>query len=198
MLRECQLYNLHTIGPDEKPPATYPYGNHRRIDYMLGTSMVQETIRRAGYLAYNEGIHSKHRGLFVDFDFQALLGQVDTITQHASRRLKSDDPVSTEKYLAVFKEYVAEHNVRERLDALSLVAHAIPCHQPAAKRALMPLTEMSRALCYLRKKQRKGPLGNMCGPQNFENMVCSLGTGGFVFVNLSAGDNFATRGIAAN
>ena len=44
VLRECQLYDLHTIGPNDKPPATYPYGNHRRIDYMLGTSMVKETI----------------------------------------------------------------------------------------------------------------------------------------------------------
>ena len=45
VLRECQLYDLHTIGPsDDKPPATYPYGNHRRIDYMLGMSMVKETI----------------------------------------------------------------------------------------------------------------------------------------------------------
>ena len=106
MLRECQLYDLHTIGPDDKPPETYPYGNYRRIDYMLGTSMVQETIHRAGYLVYNDGIHSKHRGLFVDFDFQALLGQVDTITPHANRRLKSEDPVTTENYLEVFKEYV--------------------------------------------------------------------------------------------
>jgi len=65
VLRECQLYDLHTIGPNDKPPATYPYGNHRRIDYMLATSMVKETICCAGYLVYNDGIHSKHRGLFL-------------------------------------------------------------------------------------------------------------------------------------
>jgi hypothetical protein len=64
VLRECQLYDLHTIGPDDNPPATYPYGNHRRIDYMLGMSMVKETVRQAGYLAYNDCIHSKYRGLF--------------------------------------------------------------------------------------------------------------------------------------
>ena len=111
VLRECQLYDLHTIGPDDKPPATYPYGNHCRIDYMLGTSMVKETVHQAGYLAYNDGIHSKHRGLFLDFDFQAFLGQVDTITPHANRRLKSEDPVTTDKYLEVLKKYVEEHNV---------------------------------------------------------------------------------------
>ena len=61
-----------------------------------------------------------------DFDFQALLGQVDTIAPHANRRLKSEDPVTTEKYLEVLKEYVAEHNVQERLDALSLVAYTMP------------------------------------------------------------------------
>jgi hypothetical protein len=93
---------------------------------MLGTSMVKETVRRAWYLAYNDGIHSKHRGLFLDFEFQALLGQVDTITPPANRRLKSEDPVSTDKYLEVLKEYVAEHNVRERHDALLLIAHTMP------------------------------------------------------------------------
>jgi hypothetical protein len=75
--------------------------------------MIKETVQRAGYLVYNDGNHSKHQGLFVDFHFQALLGQVDTITPHANRRLKSEDPVSTDKYLEVLKEYVAEHNVRE-------------------------------------------------------------------------------------
>ena len=64
--------------------------------------------------------------MFLDFDFQALLGKVDTITPHANRRLKSEDHVSTDKYLEVLKEYVAEHNIRERLDALLLVAHTIP------------------------------------------------------------------------
>ena len=93
---------------------------------MLGTSMVKEAIRRAGYLAYNDGIYSKHQGLFLDFDFQALLGQVDTITPHANRRLKLEDSVTTEKYLEVLKEYVIEHNVRERLDLLSLGAHTMP------------------------------------------------------------------------
>ena len=88
--------------------------------------MVKENIRRAGYLAYNDGIHSKHRGLFLDFDFQALLGQVDTITSHINRRLRSEDPVTTEKYLEELEEYVAEHNVQERLDALSLVAYTMP------------------------------------------------------------------------
>jgi hypothetical protein len=126
VLQECQLYDLHTIGPDNNPPETYPYGNHRRIDYMLGTSLVKKTVHRAGYLAYNDGIHSKHRGFFIDLDFQALLGQVDTITPHANRRLTSEDPISTDKYLKVLKEYVAEHNVHERLDTLLLVAHTMP------------------------------------------------------------------------
>ena len=64
--------------------------------------------------------------MFFDIYFQALLGQVDRITPHANRRLKSEDPVTTDKYLEVLKEYVAEHNVRERLDALLLVAHTMP------------------------------------------------------------------------
>ena len=37
-----------------------------------------------------------------------------------------DNPVNTEQYLELFKKYVAEHNVRELLDALSLVARTMP------------------------------------------------------------------------
>ena len=57
----------------------------------------------------------------------------------------------------------------------------------------MLLIEMLRALCYLQKMQRKGTLVNMCGPQNFENMVCSLGTGDVVFMNLSVRKSLQAR-----
>ena len=38
-------------------------------------------------------------------------GWFSTITPHANQRLKSEDPVTTEKHLEVLKNYDAEHNV---------------------------------------------------------------------------------------
>jgi hypothetical protein len=75
LMDECILSDLHLSG-SSAPPATYKYGSHRRIDYMLGSASVLESIRHAGYLEYDDGVFSKHRGLFVDLDFQSLMGSV--------------------------------------------------------------------------------------------------------------------------
>ncbi len=78
LLDECSLVDLHHLSP-AVPPATYKYGYHRKIDYMLGSLGVVQSVRRAGFLAYDNGIFSKHRGLFLDFDFQSLMGTVHNV-----------------------------------------------------------------------------------------------------------------------
>ena len=52
---------------------------------------MKDVVRRAGYLVYDNGVFSKHRGLFVDIDFQALLGAVGPISSPAARSINSDD-----------------------------------------------------------------------------------------------------------
>ncbi|KAI2495356.1 hypothetical protein MHU86_19158 [Fragilaria crotonensis] len=84
LMEECTLMDLHCLGP-ESPPATYKYGLDRKIDYMLGTPALAQCVRRAGFLAYDNGIFSKHRGLFIDIDFTELMGAVDAITPAPAR-----------------------------------------------------------------------------------------------------------------
>jgi hypothetical protein len=45
-----------------------------------------------GYRGYRGYGYRGYSGLFVDFDFQVLLGQVDAITPHANRRLEVRRP----------------------------------------------------------------------------------------------------------
>ena len=78
LMESCTLQDLHLLSASA-PPATYKYGTARRIDFMLGSASVADHVCKAGYLAYDEGFFSKHRGLFVDINFQALMCSVESI-----------------------------------------------------------------------------------------------------------------------
>lgn len=58
---------------------------------MFGSEGVKDVARRADYLAYDNVVFSKHRALFVDIDFQALLGAVDHILPPAAQGINSED-----------------------------------------------------------------------------------------------------------
>ena len=97
------LSDLHLMHPDP-PPATYKYGANRKIDYMIGSpNNIADSVRHAGYLAYDNGIFSKHRGPFVDLDFHKLMGPIASIVPSNARRLRSsEDPTSVDKYVEAF------------------------------------------------------------------------------------------------
>jgi hypothetical protein len=77
-MAECSLSDLHGLGP-EVPLAAYKYGTERKIDFMLGSPNISDSVRRAGYLVYDDGIFSKHRGMYVDLDFNALMRPIASI-----------------------------------------------------------------------------------------------------------------------
>jgi hypothetical protein len=84
LIDTCSLRDLHSIVPGEAP-ATYKYGHHRRIDYMLGTKAVSENVVQAGFLSYEDSIFSKHRGLFLDLNFARLLELVSDPTMQCKQ-----------------------------------------------------------------------------------------------------------------
>jgi hypothetical protein len=128
IIQSCHLHDLHTLG-HSTPPETYKYGFHRRIDFMLGSESIANSVVHAGYLPFDDnGISSKHRGLFIDFDHHHVMGQVDNITRQANRQLNSEDPIATDLYLAAFKKYTDAHNVCGRLDDLKLVINSMTLH----------------------------------------------------------------------
>ncbi len=60
ILQSCHLTDLHMLG-HTSPPATYKYGHNRRIDYMLGSTSIAESITHAGYLPFDDNcLTSKH------------------------------------------------------------------------------------------------------------------------------------------
>ena len=93
---------------------------------MLGSASVRDCVRQAGFLEYDNGVFSKHRGTFVDLDFEALMGTVDTIAPIQSRGIQSNDQPSVDRYLAAFRSYADDHNIWERVAGLSIVAPSMP------------------------------------------------------------------------
>jgi hypothetical protein len=125
LISSCTLHDLHCLTA-ATPPATYKYGKNRRIDFMLGSEAVKDAVRRAGYLSYDNGVFSKHRGLFIDIDFEALLGSVDPIVPSAARGINSEDQPSVDRYIAAFTEYIKDHNLRQRVTELVANAPFMP------------------------------------------------------------------------
>ena len=168
LLDECTLSDLHLLGP-AKPPATYKYGTARRIDYMLGTAAVADAVCRAGYNAYDNGVFSKHRGLFVDLDFTQLMGAVDSITPARACGLRSQDQPSVDRYLEAFKAYADDHNLWKRIDDLVTVASTLTPLQCKESFDVID-RDVTRGMLHA-EKQAKRPSGSMRGPQNFARLV---------------------------
>lgn len=156
LVEECTLHDLHLAGPS-KPPATYKYGHERRIDYMFGSAMVLESLRHAGYLAYDNGIFSKHRGLFVDLDFSTLMGSVENIVPSPARGINSEDQPAVDKYLEAFKKYATDHNIWSRVKDLQTVAPFMTTEQ--VKEGFDKIDrDVTRAMLHA-EKQAKRPKG---------------------------------------
>jgi hypothetical protein len=156
LMEECTLTDLHCLGPNS-PPATYKYGVDRKIDYMLGTPAVAQCVRRAGFLAYDNGIFSKHRGLFIDLDFTALMGAVDAIITAPSRGLHSENQVSVDRYLEALKKYFADHKIDNRVRDLKTVASSLTTSQCKESYDVID-RDVTRAMLHA-EKEAKRPSG---------------------------------------
>jgi hypothetical protein len=152
LINECTLFDLHLLGPSD-PPATYKYGKDQRIDYMLGTSAVAALVCRAGYNAYDNGVFSKHRGLFIDLDFVQLMGSVDHISNAKTRELRSEDQPSVDRYLEAFKKY-DDHRLWARVAALTIVASTMTSLQRKDSFDAID-RDVTRAMLHAEKEARR-------------------------------------------
>eukprot|EP00978_Attheya_sp_CCMP212_P045775 scaffold360121_cov35-Attheya_sp.AAC.1 len=67
-------------------PETYARGT-KTIDHIFGMAILATAVKRVGYLAYNDGILSDHRGIFIDLCRKILFGEQQPIDERASRKL---------------------------------------------------------------------------------------------------------------
>ena len=72
--QSAQLYDIMSSRHGMNCPRTYVRGN-KRIDYILGTKNIVNAISKCGILAFNTGIISDHRALWLDLEINVLLKQ---------------------------------------------------------------------------------------------------------------------------
>ena len=115
---ECDLHDLHRIN---LAPSTYIGSATRQIDHMFGCSQLLQAVTRSGSLSYLDGPQSDHRGIYVDVDPQAILGQSLTkqeIGPPNSRSLKSGNPELVKEYHKEMHQYYKDHNMVARIQKL--------------------------------------------------------------------------------
>ena len=112
------LIDLHS---DKPAPSTYIASPDRRIDYMLGCPRTHDAMTRQGSLSYFEGLHSDHRGLYVDLDLAKLFGSDlpdDKTGSSELRSLRSGNPEHVITYNSAMHKYYEHHHMHERITHL--------------------------------------------------------------------------------
>jgi hypothetical protein len=108
------MHQTHAIAD----PATYARGK-TRIDYVLASQEVFNSINECGYEPFNEHFLSDHRGYFVDFDLHKLFGnELQRLASLPFRDVRGKDTTSVTQYIEAKDEYLEDHNFFTRIAKL--------------------------------------------------------------------------------
>ena len=102
-------------------PETYARGT-KTIDHIFGTELLATAVKRVGYLAYNDGILSDHRGIFIDLCRKILFGEQQPIDERASRNLTTSNKKGARQYREHASKEIVSNKIYER--ALEIEAMA--------------------------------------------------------------------------
>jgi hypothetical protein len=121
VMHECCLVDAHAATTDRSPaPATHQRGSEK-IDFILMSPRLVESIRSAVILPLQEGYLSDHRSLMVDFDANMLFGgQTSFIARSASRRLTSTNPRAVATYIEHMRNFISTHRIVDKVCALQV------------------------------------------------------------------------------
>jgi hypothetical protein len=111
LVTECGLVDFHAInhGTTEEPN-TYSRGS-KRVDYVFGSPRVVPFIDLCGIDPFHLIIYSDHRELFLDVDFQGLLGGIPSSILPPKLRgvsSKTNDPTL---YVMAIQKHLLANNV---------------------------------------------------------------------------------------
>jgi exonuclease III len=113
-------------------PSTYKRGT-RRLDYALSTPDISNAVHNLGYDPFDyRGITSDHRGLYIDIDFDSILGvTASPLAPSQKRDFIADNPNAVTKYIQTKYKELKNHNITARLQELEQLT--APNHELAEK-----------------------------------------------------------------
>ena len=92
------------------PPLTIE--GHKKIDHILATQGVLDSITACGIEGFGDSVDSDHRGVYVDFDSVVLFGDTTpNLTSMTTRVLDSHIPFYIKKYRRELHEQFMQHNM---------------------------------------------------------------------------------------
>ena len=113
LLLEEIITKLH---PDKPLQKTYKRSQKAPLDGIFASPGLLPTF--SGYLSFGRLI-GDHRGIWVEFSREALLGvKIPAFIPLEARRLKNDDPRVVAKYRETLHKKFLEHDLYERLDEM--------------------------------------------------------------------------------
>ena len=113
-LEGLSMLNI-TSPPGEKTPATYNRGR-RTLDHIWISSSLAPLITGYGYLPYDLGFDSDHRGMYVDI--KCRHGQHAVLPKRNRRKLNSKNSKLVKAYLSIVRQKVKKQNIEARLARL--------------------------------------------------------------------------------
>ena len=114
LLTQTGLYDTMEYVHNKSTPRTYLRGTNT-IDHILATAKVLPSIKQAGMLAFNDGIQSDHRGLWLDIKTNELFNK-STPNQQSVVNVPSTKHHKHCQYLkAAFTKRYKEHHIKQKL-----------------------------------------------------------------------------------
>ena len=148
IITQCQLMDPWRHKHKEiDEPRTYNRGKIR-LDYILVSPQIAQSITAVGYCPFNETLRSDHRAMYLDLDTHKLFGNNTSKLQQGHRRDFYSTPENDKKYVKAAAAHAEANNLFNRLDAL--VNQDTPNHELIEK-----LDELLGECCALGAKACK-------------------------------------------
>lgn len=127
---------LDVIGlrhPEAVSAPTY-IRSSRRIDYILISQSLMDSVVSCGYLPFGEFVDSDHRFAFIDFPTEKLFGDPAKMAPLIRRDIQANNPVLVTKYVEALQKYLDHQNFWSRAEKLkALIDTSNPDHKLAEK-----------------------------------------------------------------
>ena len=106
--------------------ATYARGRDR-LDYVLASPTVYQSVTACGYDPFNERFFSDHRGYFVDLNIDQLFGnELQHLAALPFRDVRGRDTKSVTSYVEAKDKYLQDHDFYSRIQRLKGLQQADP------------------------------------------------------------------------
>eukprot|EP00978_Attheya_sp_CCMP212_P042668 scaffold263990_cov30-Attheya_sp.AAC.1 len=117
LLTDTGLVDLMANKLGNQLPETYNRGS-TTLDHCFGSPRLAKAVKKAGYLAYNDGIPTDHRGMFLDFNRKLLYGAQQHIVKRPARTLSTKNKIGAKQYRQQASTNISSNNILKRALAI--------------------------------------------------------------------------------